>query len=126
MACGTLTTLETLAGNYEQAEIYARETTELAEHTGVNWHESVYARALLDAHCGRVAPAFAAARQLVADAEEGGSLLYLVRSLSVLGFLELSRGDVTAARLALAASDRGRRCARHRRARACFDASRTT
>jgi DNA-binding NarL/FixJ family response regulator len=101
VACGTLTTLETLAGNWEQAEAYARETVELSEHTGVNWHESLHARALLDAHLGSVDRALTAARELVADAEEGGSLLYLVRSLSVLGFIELSRGDLDAARAAL-------------------------
>jgi DNA-binding NarL/FixJ family response regulator len=74
---------------------------ELAEHTGVNWHESLHARAVLDAHRGRVDRALPAARELVADAEDGRSLLYLVRSLSVLGFIELSRGDLNAARAAL-------------------------
>lgn len=49
----------------------------------------------------RVGPALAAVRQLVAEAEEGGSLVYLVRSLSVWGFLELSRGDMNAAHAAL-------------------------
>ncbi|MGZ4384102.1 MAG: AAA family ATPase [Gaiellaceae bacterium] len=98
---GTLTTLETLAGNWEQAMAHARETVELAEHTGVNWHESLYASALLDAHLGRVDTAQAAALQLVADAERGGSQIYLVRSLSLLGFLELSGGELKAARAVL-------------------------
>ena len=97
VVCGVLTTLETTAGDWRQAEAYARETVELAEHTGVNWHESLYARALLDVHLGRVEPALEAAHELVAEAERGGSLVYLVRSLSVLGFLELSRGNTESA-----------------------------
>jgi DNA-binding NarL/FixJ family response regulator len=96
--CGTLATVETAAGDWRRAEAFARESMELAAQTGVNWHESLHARALLDAHLGRVEPALAAARELVADAEQGGSLVYLVRSLSLLGFLELSRGEWDAAR----------------------------
>jgi DNA-binding CsgD family transcriptional regulator len=101
VVCGTLTTLETLAGEWERAETYARETVELAEHTGVNWNESLHARAVLDAHLGRVDAALTAAGELVADAEAGGSLVYLVRALSLLGFIELSRRDLAAARAAL-------------------------
>ncbi|HEY7076232.1 MAG TPA: AAA family ATPase [Solirubrobacteraceae bacterium] len=101
VVCGTLAALETLAGDWERADAYASETVELAEHTGVNRPESLHARALLDAHRGRVDRALAAVRQLIADAEERGALVYVVRSFSVLGFLELSRGDLVAARAAL-------------------------
>jgi DNA-binding NarL/FixJ family response regulator len=61
----------------------------------------LYPRALLEVHLGNVEYAERAARELVAAAERNGPLIYLNRSLSVLGFLELSRGEMDAARVAL-------------------------
>ncbi|HEY1511197.1 MAG TPA: LuxR C-terminal-related transcriptional regulator, partial [Solirubrobacteraceae bacterium] len=99
---GTLTSLETHAGSWQDAAALAREAVELAEHTGVNWHEALHAAALVEAHQGRVAQAERTARTLLARAESGGSDLYIVRSLALLGFVELSRGDVREAERQLA------------------------
>ena len=99
---GTMTTLETHAGSWQHAAAYAREAVELAEHTGVNWHEALHAAAFVDAHQGRIADAERTARTLLARAEDGGSDLYIVRSLALLGFVELSRGDAREAERQLA------------------------
>ncbi len=97
-----MTSLETYAGSWEDAAAYGREAVELAEQTGVSSHAAVAAAALVDAHQGRVADAERTARTLLAHAEEDGSDLYIVRSLALLGFVELSRGDVRAAERQLA------------------------
>ena len=102
-----MTSLETHAGSWQDAAAYAREAVELAEQTGVSSHAAIAAAALVDAHRGRVADAERTARTLLAQAEEDGSDLYIVRSLALLGFVELSRGDVRAAERQLArATDR--------------------
>ena len=102
-----MTSLETHAGSWQDAAAYAREAVELAEQTGVSSHAAIAAAALVDAHRGRVEDAERTARTLLAGAEEDGSDLYIVRSLALLGFVELSRGDVRAAERQLArATDR--------------------
>jgi len=97
-----MTSLETHAGNWQAAAAYARQALELAEQTGVNWDAAMAAAALVDAHLGRVADAERTARTLLARAQEDGSDLYIVRSLALLGFLELSRGDMREAERQLA------------------------
>jgi DNA-binding CsgD family transcriptional regulator len=97
-----MTLLETHAGSWQDAAAYAREAVELAEQTGVNRHEALDAAALVDAHRGRVADAERTARTQLARAEEDGSALFIVRSLALLGFVELSRGDAREAQRHLA------------------------
>ena len=97
-----MTSLETHAGSWQDAAAYAREAVELAEQTGVNWHAAIAAAALVDAHQGRVADAERTARTLLAHANEDGSNIFIVRSLALLGFVELSRGDVRKAERRLA------------------------
>jgi DNA-binding CsgD family transcriptional regulator len=97
-----LAMLETIAGNWDTAAAHVLEAVELAEHTGVNWLETTYARALLDAHLGRAEPAVSAAREILRRGEEEDHAITVVRSLAVLGFVELSRGDVREAERQLA------------------------
>jgi DNA-binding NarL/FixJ family response regulator len=97
-----LAILETIAGNWDTAGVHVLEAVELAEQTGVNWQETTYARALLDAHLGRAEPAASAARELLRVGEEQDQIITVVRSLAVLGFVELSRGDMREAERQLA------------------------
>jgi DNA-binding CsgD family transcriptional regulator len=97
ICAGALAALEVMAGDWERSGAHAREAVELAQHTGVNWPEAIYHSAMLDAHLGRVEASLDGAHQLLARAEAGNEAIYLVFSLSVLGFVELSRGDAKAA-----------------------------
>ena len=97
VTCGALAILETLAGNWQLAASHSREALALAEETGVNWHEATYAGAILDAHLGRVGAAVCSGEQLLLHTGDGEIALYALRSLAVLGFVDLSLGDCAAA-----------------------------
>ena len=58
---------------------------------------ALYARALLDAHLGRVEPARTGAAEALTIADAVSDALFAVQSRTVLGFLALSQEDVAAA-----------------------------
>ena len=91
--------LEFRAGNWSLAAGKAAEGYERAEQIGREQDMSalLYARALVDAHLGRVEQARDAAERGVALSESCGDEVFLLQHLSVLGFLELSTGDPQAA-----------------------------
>lgn len=92
--------LECWAGNRAASERYARE----AREAGVQHGEPVlaplwlYLDGLLAAHAGRVDEARAVASEAIAIAERTGNHRHLVRSIALLGFIDLSVGDAAAAR----------------------------
>jgi DNA-binding CsgD family transcriptional regulator len=91
--------LEFRAGNWSLAAGKAAEGYERAEQIGREQDMSalLYARALVDAHLGRVEQARDAAERGVALSESCGDEVFRLQHLSVLGFLELSTGDPQAA-----------------------------
>ena len=97
-----LAVLEIVAGNWTTAAGHVRECGELADQTGVNRPEAAYASALLDAHLGRAELAVTGAERLLGRAEQEREALYILRGLGLLGFVELSRGDLGAAVVRLA------------------------
>jgi ATP/maltotriose-dependent transcriptional regulator MalT len=96
---GHMPQLELWAGNWTEAERYAREHLELAEAMAQSdqRRQALYNLANIHAHQGRVEEARAEADELRADAEREGELWGLGNALSVLGFLELSTGNPDAA-----------------------------
>jgi len=94
-----LSELECRAGNWDAAAAHAHAGHELAEQQGVPQGEAgmLYARALVDAHRGRVAEARAGALRAMERSELVKSGLFRMQSVAVLGFLELSCGNLEAA-----------------------------
>jgi hypothetical protein len=94
-----LTELEIRTGNWPLADQYASECLELARQVNTSNREPValYARALVDAHLGRVEAARGAAEQGSALAPATGDETFRVLNEYVLGFLELSLGDFASA-----------------------------
>ena len=90
-----LTELEIWTGNWPLADQYASESLELARQQDISNGEpaSLYARALVDAHLGRVETARGAAEQGSALASAMGDETFRVLNEYILGFLELSLGD---------------------------------
>ncbi len=97
------TELECRAGNWERADELASECFELYERRGLELQGSVplYARALVDAHLGRVDECRAACEQGLAIADTVGDTIFAWQLHGVLGFLELSLGALEAAALHL-------------------------
>jgi DNA-binding CsgD family transcriptional regulator len=99
--CAVLTWVMWRLGDWPAAARYAAEFSELFEQLGLE-HLSpwpLYATALVDAHLGNVERARAAATRGVAvaletEGEDGG---WVMQNRAVLGFLELSLGNPTAA-----------------------------
>jgi len=89
-----LSELECRAGDWDDATAHARAGYELAEQHGALQGKAgmLYARALVDAHCGRVTEARAGALRAIEQSEQVKSGLFSMQSTSVLGFLELSLG----------------------------------
>jgi DNA-binding CsgD family transcriptional regulator len=91
--------LEWRAGNWELADRYIADTVDLYTQLGtLNQHpQGEFPAAVIDAHRGRIDDARARAQAAVARAEAEG--LYVAQSGHrwVLGFIELSLGDATAA-----------------------------
>ncbi len=88
-----LTQIEIFAGNWPRAAEHIERAAELAEQTGVNRFEILWARAFLDALLGKTV----AAREAAAKGVETGEPLLVLRNLSALGFLDLSAGEPEAA-----------------------------
>lgn len=99
-----LSELECRAGNWEAADAHALAGYELTERQGTRQSEAalLYARALVDAHRGLVDEARAEAVRAAEQSARVKSGLFRMLSLSVLGFLELSLGNVAAANAHLA------------------------
>jgi DNA-binding CsgD family transcriptional regulator len=94
-----LAELECRAGSWEAAEGYAVAGFELVEQLGLEQSEGamLYARALVDAHRGRVAQARAEAEAGIARSQGVKGEIFRIQTLATLGFLELSLGDFEAA-----------------------------
>jgi DNA-binding CsgD family transcriptional regulator len=94
-----LAELECRAGNWPLAVRHAAEGYECAEQLGREQDMSalLYARALVDAYLGRVEEAREAAARGIALSESCGDEVFRLQHLAVLGFLELSVGDASAA-----------------------------
>jgi DNA-binding CsgD family transcriptional regulator len=101
--CGVLTWVTWRLGDWAAAARYAAEFSELFEQLGLDrlspW--PLYAAALVDAYLGNVEQARAAATRGVAlalevEGEDGGGG-WVMQNRGVLGFLELSLGNPTAA-----------------------------
>jgi DNA-binding CsgD family transcriptional regulator len=90
-----LAELECWAGDWEAASRYADRALEAARQTGMAFYGAMahYAKALVDAHLGRVEPARRAAEEGLRIAERTGVAITKALNLSVLGFLGLSTGD---------------------------------
>jgi DNA-binding CsgD family transcriptional regulator len=92
-----LTQLEVRAGNWARAEQHARELEQQADRLDFHRGVASYARALVDAHLGRVDEARAAAVEGLATIESQGSSFLSAILRAVQGFAELSRGNSAAA-----------------------------
>lgn len=90
-----LSALELRAGNWARADELAAECCELHEQRGLELQGSMAlsCRALVDAHLGRVDQSRSASEQGAALSEAAGDESVLLRSLTALGFLELSLGE---------------------------------
>jgi DNA-binding NarL/FixJ family response regulator len=95
-----LTELEVRAGNWERAAEHALEAEELGGQWGVADGEAwgLYARGLVEAHRGNVAPSRAALDQACALAHSIGNVWVSLRIEAALAFLDLSVGDASAVR----------------------------
>jgi DNA-binding CsgD family transcriptional regulator len=92
-----LAELECRVGAWHEAELHAAECWELYEPLGTNKAQPCYARALVDAHVGKVERARAAGERGVADARRAGLEFWSFANRRVLGLLELSLGNPAAA-----------------------------
>jgi DNA-binding CsgD family transcriptional regulator len=94
-----LTELECRAGDWRRADELAAECFELYGRRGLELQGGValYARALVDAHLGRVEECRAAAARGIEIARDSGDQIFEMQNLGVLGFLDLSLGDFEAA-----------------------------
>ncbi len=92
-----LTQLEVRAGNWARAEQHARELEQQADRLDFHRGVASYARALVDAHLGRVDEARTAAVEGLATIESQGSSFLSAMLRAVQGFAELSCGNSAAA-----------------------------
>jgi DNA-binding CsgD family transcriptional regulator len=93
-----LSELESRAGAFGPALEYAEELVEITVESGYDQTRDLglWVRALAEAHLGLVEPARRDAIEGLALAEQHGDLSHVITNRSVLGFLELSLGDVQA------------------------------
>jgi DNA-binding CsgD family transcriptional regulator len=91
--------VEWFTGRWAEADRLATLALELADQLQDDQYRGIalYARALLDAHLGRVEPARTRATEALAIADALSDALFAVQSRTVLGFLALSHGDAEAA-----------------------------
>jgi DNA-binding CsgD family transcriptional regulator len=101
-----LADLECWAGNWQAAERYAAQSWEAGEQVDHRvWRVTTfYARALIDAHMGRIDAAKAAAGDGLAVATAAGDDWAAMMLHGVLGFAELSAGNLGAAEASLSAA----------------------
>jgi DNA-binding CsgD family transcriptional regulator len=92
-----LSLLEWRAGDWEAAERYAAESFDVRTQLGQVMPGDGFPAALVAAHLGRVDEARAGADRDLAEAEAMGIRISVSGSAWILGFLELSRGDPSAA-----------------------------
>jgi DNA-binding CsgD family transcriptional regulator len=94
-----LTELECRAANFESAAAHASECWARSEQRGERYQggAALWAKALADAHLGRVQEAREAAELGVALSTQIGEEVYRVLNRSALGFLELSLGNAARA-----------------------------
>ena len=93
-----LSELESRAGAFGLALEYAEELVEITVEAGYDQAREVglWARALAETHLGLIEPARRDATEGLALAEQHGDLLHVITNRSVLGFLELSLGELQA------------------------------
>jgi DNA-binding CsgD family transcriptional regulator len=91
--------VEWFSGQWDEADRLASAAVELAEQLRDEQYRGIalYARALLDAHLGRVEAARSAATESLAIAQALSDSLFALQSRTVLGFIELAREDPAAA-----------------------------
>ena len=101
-----LADLECWAGNWPAAERYAAQGWDASEQVGHRgWRAlTFYARALIDAHMGRIDAARAEAAEGVSAATAVGDDWAVMMLHGVLGFAELSAGNLGAADASLSAA----------------------
>ena len=101
-----LADLECWAGNWQAAERYAAQSWEAGEQVDHRvWRVTTfYARALIDAHMGRIDAAKAAAGDGLSVATAAGDDWAAMMLHGVLGFAELSAGKLEAAEASLSAA----------------------
>lgn len=89
-----LAELECRAGDWDAALEHARECVAAAQQTAMAFFQPFahFAIGLIEAHLGRSDAAELAAKEGLRLAETAGEVLSMVLNLSVLGFVELSRG----------------------------------
>lgn len=94
-----LTELECRAARFQSAAAYASECWARSEQRGEQYQggAALWAKALADAHLGRVEEARAAAERGMALSTKIGEEVYRVLNRFALGFLELSLGDAARA-----------------------------
>jgi DNA-binding CsgD family transcriptional regulator len=98
-ALSHLPQLELWAGDWARAEELAREHLELSEQTGqpAQRRQALYNLSLVHAHMGRLDDAHVEARTLLLEAEAVGDQWDVGNALTVLGLIELSRGNAAEA-----------------------------
>jgi DNA-binding CsgD family transcriptional regulator len=91
--------VEWFTGCWADADQLATHALELADQLRDDQYRviALYARAVLDAHLGRVEAARTHATEAIAIADAVSDALFAVQSRTVLGFLALSQGDARAA-----------------------------
>jgi DNA-binding CsgD family transcriptional regulator len=91
--------VEWFTGSWEKADQLANDALELGDQLRDEQYRviALYARALLDAHLGRIDSARAGAIEALAIADAVSDALFAIQIRTVLGFLALSAGDVAAA-----------------------------
>jgi len=92
--------LEVWAGEWDSAEEYARRLEAVSRHAAHHARRQLQLsiRGMIDAHLGRIDAARATATEAVTLSERTGDVQFRMRNLRTLGFLELSLGNLAAAR----------------------------
>jgi DNA-binding CsgD family transcriptional regulator len=95
---GLLSELESRAGAFGPALEYAEELVEITVEAGYDQARDLglWVRALAETHLGLIEPARRDATEGLALAEQHGDLSHVITNRSVLGFLELSLGELQA------------------------------
>ena len=91
--------LECRAGNWKRADKYADAMLQSAEQQGLDFQggSALWINGLVDAYLGRLEQARARATEGVSRSEEENEQAFLERNLALLGFIDLSTGDYSAA-----------------------------